>query len=352
MTTAKLKMPNVPALDGFRALAVLIVIISHAGAGKFIPGGFGVTIFFFLSGYLITSLLRIEAANFGRIDLQDFYVRRSIRIGPPLFVTGVIVAALSLMGLFATRINLPSVVVDAAFLTNYNQSLPESWRHSLPMPLWSLDVEEHFYIIFSTVFAFLLIRTKPSMAARYCALACGIVLSIRCANALFFRDIALNYYWSHTRMDSILFGCILALWNNPAVDKGAWRPSKLSVAGAFVILALCFVVRGEIFRETIRYTLQGGALFVIFSASLHDRDWALGFLGSAPLRWIALISYTLYLIHFPVFQLVDRWQVPGGVITGVVISVLYATGMYWVIERPLGNWRRARKARFKPGLSR
>jgi peptidoglycan/LPS O-acetylase OafA/YrhL len=82
---------------------------------------------------------------------------------------------------------------------------------------------------------------------------------------------------------------------------------------------------------------------VVFAATLHHRGWALRFLGSAPLRWVALISYTLYLIHLPVFRLLERWQVPGGVVIGSVISVVYATGMYWLIERPLGNWRRSRR---------
>jgi peptidoglycan/LPS O-acetylase OafA/YrhL len=341
--TTKFQMAHVPALDGMRAIAILIVLVAHAGAGKFVPGGFGVTIFFFLSGYLITSLLRVEASRTGKIDLRDFYFRRAIRILPPLYVTAAILAVLSIWGVFGRTLNLPSLVLDGAFLTNYDQLLPEKFLHSLPIPLWSLDVEEHFYLIFSTVFAVVMVHMKPTRAALICAVACAVILGIRFLDVVLLKDITVNYYWSHTRMDSILFGCILALWNNPAIDEHAWRPGKLTVIGAFALLALCLAVRGNLFRETIRYTLQGIALFVIFSAALHNRGMALRMLGSTPMKWIALISYTLYLVHFPIFLALERYQVPGAVVIGIALSLLYSLAMYWLVEYPLGEWRRNRR---------
>ena len=95
-----LNFRHVPQLDGIRAIAVLIVMISHGGLGKYVPGGFGVTIFFFLSGYLITSLLRVEVACNGRVDFKAFYIRRTLRIMPPLYVTLVILTAMYLAGVF------------------------------------------------------------------------------------------------------------------------------------------------------------------------------------------------------------------------------------------------------------
>lgn len=347
METTKLQMAHVPALDGMRAIAILMVLVAHAGAGKVVPGGFGVTIFFFLSGYLITSLLRLEASRTGRIDLRDFYFRRAIRILPPLYITAAILAVLSIWGVFGRTLNLPSLALDGAFLTNYDQLLPEKFQYSLPIPLWSLDVEEHFYLIFSTVFAVVMVRMKPTRAALICAVACAVIVGVRFLDAFLLTDITVNYFWSHTRMDSILFGCILALWNNPAIDGNAWRPSKLTVIGAFALLALCLAVRGDLFRETIRYTLQGIALFVIFSAALHDRGMALRILGSAPMRWIALISYTLYLVHFPIFLALERYQVSSAAAIGIALSLLYSSAMYWLVEYPLGEWRRDRRKRPK-----
>jgi peptidoglycan/LPS O-acetylase OafA/YrhL len=335
-------MAHTPVLDGFRALAILIVMASHAGLGKFVPGGFGVTIFFFLSGYLITSLLRIEAANTGKIDVPAFYLRRTIRIFPPFYITGAIVAALSVAGVLSGTISLKMVLLDGLFLTNYNHIELANFGHSLPMPLWSLDVEEHFYLIFSTVFAFLFVRMAPRRAAFWCAVACAVILLIRCANAALLPDFSQNYYWSHTRMDSILFGCILAMWKNPAIDTDLWHPNRWHVALAFAVLGVCLAVRNDVFRETVRYTLQGIALFVLFTAALQSKGAAARVLGSAPLRWIALISYTLYLIHLPMLLLFYRYQVPGAALFGIAAALIYSTLMYFAIERPLGEWRRAK----------
>lgn len=338
-------MAHAPVLDGFRALAILIVMVSHAGLGKLVPGGFGVTIFFFLSGYLITSLLRIEAANTGRIDIPAFYMRRTIRIFPPLYITGAVVAVLCVAGVLTARLDPKMVVLDGLFLTNYAPSIFSSLGQPLPMPLWSLDVEEHFYLIFSTVFALGLARLTPTRAALWCGIACAAILLIRCANVVLLADYSQNYYWSHTRMDSILFGCVLAMWHNPAIDADAWKPKAWHVAAALATLGFCLVVRNPMFRETIRYTMQGMALFVLFAAALHDKGMAARLLGSAPLRWIALISYTLYLIHLPAILIFERYRVPGAALLGIVVAILYSTLMYVAVERPLGEWRRRRNSK-------
>ena len=95
----KTRIPDgqIPSLDGIRAVSILIVFLSHAGLGHLIPGGFGVTVFFFLSGFLITSLLIREYDRNGRISLPLFYIRRVLRLGPPILVTmlagGLLVAA-------------------------------------------------------------------------------------------------------------------------------------------------------------------------------------------------------------------------------------------------------------------
>ncbi|MEO5494544.1 MAG: acyltransferase [Sphingomonas sp.] len=338
-------MTHAPVLDGFRALAILIVMVSHAGLGKFVPGGFGVTIFFFLSGYLITSLLRIEAANTGKIDIPAFYMRRTIRIFPPLYITGGIVAALCINGMLDNSISGQMVLLDGLFLTNYSHLTLDNFGQSLPMPLWSLDVEEHFYLIFSTVFALVVGRLAPAKAAMWCAIACGAILMVRVANVVLLSDFSQNYYWSHTRMDSILFGCVLAMWNNPAIDRDAWRPKLWHVGAALVTLVLCLVVRNPVFRETIRYTLQGIALFVLFAAALQNKGIVARVLGSTPLRWIALISYTLYLIHLPLLLIFYRYQVPGAALFGIAAAVIYSTLMYLAVERPLGEWRRKRNSK-------
>src|SRR5688500_8756944 len=130
------KMPVVPELEGIRAIAVAIVFVSHVGFGHIVPGGLGVTIFFFLSGYLITSLLRSEAAACGRIDLWRFYVRRTLRIMPPLYITLLFSGLLVAIGLAPIKLDAGSVLSQIFFLANYERL----WgpHQGFPIPLWSL----------------------------------------------------------------------------------------------------------------------------------------------------------------------------------------------------------------------
>lgn len=334
-------MGHVPVLDGFRALAIILVVISHGGAAGIVPGGFGVTIFFFLSGYLITTLMRVEAAQTGSVNLREFYLRRSVRILPPLYVTGALVALLTISGLIPVTLTLRSLLLDALFLTNYAQQFPQSFNHSLPMPLWSLDVEEHFYVILSTVFALIFVRLSTIRAAVACAIACCVVLTIRVVNVIVLPDYSLNYYWSHTRIDSILFGCCLALWQNPALDEAPWRPKRLHVFAALFVLGACIAIRNQAFRETLRYSLQGIALFVLFSAALQDVGVCRRILGSTALRGVALISYTLYLVHMPAFAIFEHYRVPAAPLLGILLSLAYSIAMYRFVEAPLGRWRRS-----------
>lgn len=322
-----------PALDGLRATAILIVMLSHAGLGKMIPGGFGVTIFFFLSGYLITTLLRIEAIKTGRVSLKAFYYKRTLRIMPPMFLTIAFVAMLSLYGFTGRAVTTAGVASDFAFLTNY---APQLGLHGgVGIPLWSLDVEEHYYILFSTLFAVAFARMDGNRAAVVCLALTAVPLLFRIGMALSGDDLSNVFYWTHTRLDSILWGSVLAFWQNPAIDRDAWKPKLWHFAAALFALAVCLVIRSEVFRETIRYTIQGAALLVIFSFLLQDRSIMARVLGSSPLRWIALISYTLYLAHMPALAIAEHLGWPAPVITGFLVAFLYAIVMRIIVERPL-----------------
>lgn len=338
------RMPTIPALDGIRAIAVLIVIASHAGLGRIVPGGFGVTLFFFLSGYLITTLLRVEWSAHGAISLRDFYVRRTLRIMPPLYITMAVVAGAIGSGLLVARITGAALAADALFLTNY---MPD-WGASLPMPLWSLDVEEHFYLVFPALFAAVLARMEPRRAAAICLAACAAVLVLRISLVLTPPVSQFIQYWTHTRIDSILFGCCLALWRNPAIDRDPWRPRAWHVVAALSVLALCFVVRDPFFRETARYSLQGGALFVLFAFAVQAGGVTARVLSSPSLRVVALLSYTLYLVHMPALMLAEQVGLPAHALFGVAASFAYAWAMYVLVERPLGRLRKRLHARAGP----
>jgi len=336
------RMPYLPELDGVRAVAILIVFIGHARLAASFPAGFGVTIFFFLSGYLITTLLRIERDVTGHVDLKAFYVRRVLRINPPLWLTMLAIWILCATGLIQQILHPLAIAGEAFFFVNYLSSYGQD--DGLPIPLWSLAVEEHFYLIFPAAFMFASRRIPSVRIADYCAAACVIVLLVRLVNILIFHLIEPNYYWTHTRIDSILFGCILALKGNPLLDANAWRPKLYHVALAISALLVTFTLRHPLAREGFRYTLQGVALFVIFAWMLQTRGgWLSSLLTFAPVQLIGKYSYTLYLVHYGIIVAL-RGALPGvspwvqAAISGT-LSMLFAAAMYSIVERPLGRLR-------------
>ena len=137
-----------PALDGLRALSILLVVASHLGLGHIIPGGLGVTIFFFISGFIITRMLLSENARCGAISLTAFYVKRAFRLAPALLVY----ILLCLLSFAALGEPIPLLDITAAifYAANY-YNVFHGWGGGAESPLsilWSLAVEEHFYLAF------------------------------------------------------------------------------------------------------------------------------------------------------------------------------------------------------------
>lgn len=334
-----LSMPQTPQLDGLRAIAIAIVFFGHSGFGG---GGLGVTVFFFLSGYLITSLLRAEVAQRGSIDLPAFYLRRTLRIMPPLYISLLLVFVVWNLGWLSHPVDPWAIPAQVLFVQNY----AGLWGHSEGLPLtglWSLAVEEHFYLVFPLLYLTVLGRMTPTRAATWCLTTCVAVLGLRIVNVLVLDDYSVNYQWTHTRIDSILFGSCLALWNNPILDKAPWQPRWWHAAVALGLMAFTFVYRDPVFRETIRYSLQGLALFVLFSYALQDKGLVSWGLSSWAARRIGLYSYTLYLIHNPLFKLADQYLEVHGLartLLVLVAALAYSAAMYALVERPAGNLRR------------
>jgi peptidoglycan/LPS O-acetylase OafA/YrhL len=150
---AKREALQIPSLDGLRAVSFLVVFAAHAGL-EVVPGGFGVTVFFFLSGYLITTLMRVEAERTGHVSLKHFYLRRALRILPPFYIVLTAATALAEIGFLGdTRPQLRPVLSQVLHFTNY-WIAAHGWRGIAPGTgvYWSLAVEEHFYLLFPAVF--------------------------------------------------------------------------------------------------------------------------------------------------------------------------------------------------------
>ncbi len=168
-----------PGLDGLRAISVMFVMFSHYGYGKLVPGALGVTIFFFLSGFLITTLLLREMAVTGRLDIRAFFMRRLLRLGPELL--GLIIVS-GLAGAIYIGLPRPADVLAALFyVSNYYKILSDAgfftpdirWPH-----LWSLAVELHFYLVYPFLFIIVIGGARKFIGAL--SLVCVLTLAWRC----------------------------------------------------------------------------------------------------------------------------------------------------------------------------
>src|SRR4028119_1265646 len=167
----------IPSLDGIRTIAFLIVFVSHAGATHLVPGGFGVTVFFFLSGYLITTLLRREYEENQVINLKHFYLRRLVRILPGFYLVLFLASILTLIGVLEGEMQLPGFLSLVLHYYNYYEAF--AGGYGIPpgtSVYWSLAVEEHFYCLFPFLYISLLKRGVSPQRQRL--IIWGICLAI------------------------------------------------------------------------------------------------------------------------------------------------------------------------------
>ncbi|CAM3818858.1 acyltransferase family protein [Litorimonas haliclonae] len=341
--TAKAQYGYIPGLDGIRAIAVLIVIIAHFGLTNLIPGGFGVTVFFFISGFLITRLLLAEARIKGKIHLKDFYIRRIVRLYPALIF--MVVGSTALYLLLGQGGPKPLEFTAAlGYFTNIYQVAVRAGGELPFMPwthLWSLAVEEHFYLIFPLLMVIFGVFKRRLIWALMGLLA--LVPLWRLFTYSTFETLPVvdyNYMMTDARIDSIVWGCFLSVLLDKDIREGlvqkltGWLP----IVGAGAILLLCFALRDESFRYIWRYSLQGAALFILVLNLYFFRPvrWSLGVLELWPLVWIGRLSYPLYLWHFPVLDLSHRFMEPG--VAQLSVAVIGSLGIsifsFFLVEKP------------------
>lgn len=352
MNASESKKPSsgtIPSLDGIRAIAVGLVVIAHSGLENRVPGGLGVTIFFVLSGYLITTLMRIEHGRLGSIDYRNFYLRRLLRLMPPLLIVVAVTAVLARLGVIDEAYTIGGLLSTLFYFGNYYVITYDyvGIPHGMGV-VWSLAVEEHFYILYPFLAAFLLRRTRASLAALTLTLLCVVVLAWRYWLAS--HGVADEYInmATDTRIDAILIGCIVALWKNPWLDRKQVQPRSqdwLLMAACLAGLAASLLYRDEFFRQTLRYTVQGVAIAgLLYLSVLHSQRAPFRWLNFRPLVYLGGVSYTVYLSHHvTMFALAKHWpqlNVIALFLATLVITLGVAELMRRWVEQPTARLRK------------
>ncbi|PIE32567.1 MAG: hypothetical protein CSA55_03190 [Ilumatobacter coccineus] len=379
-------VPYLPGLDGMRALAVVVVMIYHA-SDQWLGGGFlGVEVFFVISGYLITMLLMAERERDGRIHLGQFWLRRAKRLLPAL---GVLLLAVVIYSSFFRTGDLGKVRGDVIAGMTYVSNWFQIWigdgyaaagdfvplRH-----LWSLAVEEQFYLIWPLVMvAFLARRTTRQLAltARWLILAAVVIAGV---TALVFVSGRIDtcqstpqgfwtiagrciskadtlYLSTITRSTGILLGAAFAMvWRPKAIMRGPLRRAhlRLDLIGLVGIAVLAVLVWRLHFVTANGYDawlFRGGflvtdvATLAVIAPIAHEHSWLSRILALQPLRWIGTRSYGLYLYHWFIYQIIRK--VAGRPLTivefvvAMVITVVITEASYRIVETPVrrGTWR-------------
>jgi peptidoglycan/LPS O-acetylase OafA/YrhL len=352
---------RVAPLDGVRGIAVILVLAFHLGLPGTRGGWVGVDVFFGLSGFLITSLLVGEWRATGRVSFSRFWARRARRLLPALLVMlpGVILAALlldratpSLRGdAFATLgyvANWRFIASDQSYFTSFDVS---PLRHT-----WSLAIEEQFYLVWPLAIVLLLrfVRRPALRIAAVVALAAWSAWWMRVV-ALDGTDLSRAYYGSDTRLATILAGCVAALAVAAASDRTRARLRRVSgwlVAVPGVALVAVVVSVSE--DRAWLYTSGGFAGIAVLAAVVVVGAAHLGpgrvrrILALPLLVRAGLLSYGLYLWHWPVIVLLERVDLPrpGLVAVQVGVAVTLAELSYRFVEHPI----RTRRLRFVHAL--
>jgi peptidoglycan/LPS O-acetylase OafA/YrhL len=364
---APLRLGRQPALDGLRGIAIVAVVLHHWHVPGFIGGYLGVDLFFVLSGFLITALLLQELGESGRVDLRNFYVRRTLRLLPALVVLLVIFGGYMLLRSSPEvwRARRDAIVSVLFYFANWRWALAPT-EHDVLGPLlhtWSLSVEEQFYLFWPP----LLLGLMALGAGRRVVLGTLAVLILACGAwriALLQRgvtDVRL-FAGTDTRIDSLLVGCALAVLlsgSAPLVD--AERTTRAHVSGLGALVVLGFLI--AVVPMHSRWLYLGGQLLVamlgagLIYGALRGSGPLVAGLSWMPLRWFGTLSYSLYLWHYPLIAfgrqlgvMRENHPTPLRVLVPLgIATLLCAWGSFQLVERPFLRMRGRFQPRSGPG---
>jgi peptidoglycan/LPS O-acetylase OafA/YrhL len=349
-------------IDAMRAFAVMLVVVAHAGLGGVVPGGSGVTIFFSISGFIITLLLLKERERSGGFAVGDFYWRRALKIFPPFLVVVLLPSiALLLAGVPLSAEGLGSQVF---FVFNWFYLASGTNIEVLAGSdvVWSLSIEEQFYIVFAVLWI-VIVRWRRWKIATASLAGAAIVYATVVRVVLASAGPGASdriYYGTDTRMDAIAFGALAAIavatWTHRG-ERSSWVTKLLGSEGALIAWGAIYVgsliIRDEWFRDTFRFTLQSiAAIGVIVYGMMRSSGWVhnavMSFSSNRIVTLLGLASYSIYLAHLTAMDalsgLIDL--VPTGwaqILARATVGTAAGIGIYFAVERPVALWRSRRK---------
>jgi peptidoglycan/LPS O-acetylase OafA/YrhL len=351
------KRRYITGLDGIRAIAVIMVLAYHLKLALFKSGFLGVTVFFVLSGYLITGILISEVEEEGTIDLKNFWLRSIRRLVPAVMSMAVVIIFVSAV---VNRIIFTKGCKDfLASVLGFNNwwqifnkvsyfeaaGVPSPFTHC-----WSLAIETQFYLIYPLILLgiYKLVKSREEGRAKRGLLFAGVTLLLALISVILMivlfdpqQDASRVYYGTDTRAFSLLFGALLAiLWEYQMV------PRRLSASVNMVLGSVSFavlLVMTIAINGSSNFWYRGGqfvgtilTVLVIYTVS-GRKTWLSRFLSNPVLKWIGDRSYSIYLWHYPIILLISKGIKASWWITliEIVLSVVLAELSYRFIETPI-----------------
>ena len=351
------KRRYITGLDGIRAIAVIMVLAYHLKLALFKSGFLGVTVFFVLSGYLITGILIFEVEEEGTIDLKNFWLRRIRRLVPAVMSMAVVIIFVSAV---VNRVIFTKGCKDfLASVLGFNNwwqifnkvsyfeaaGVPSPFTHC-----WSLAIETQFYLIYPLILLgiYKLAKSRGEGRAKRGLLFAGVTLLLALISVILMivlfdpqQDASRVYYGTDTRAFSLLFGALLAiLWEYRMV------PRRLSASVNMVLGSVSFavlLVMTIAINGSSNFWYRGGQFFgtiltvlMVYAVS-GRKTWLSRFLSHPVLKWIGDRSYSIYLWHYPIILLISKGIKASWWITliEIVLSVVLAELSYRFIETPI-----------------
>lgn len=342
--STKAKIGYIKTLDGWRAIAISIVIFAHAHdslTAYFGPnalfdllseqGLFGVRIFFSLSGFLITLRIIEEIENRGTLNLLGFYIRRCFRILPPLYLFCLVTAVLGVLGIMP--LGLLEWISGPLFFTNLVDDKTWFIGH-----LWSLSVEEHFYLLWPAAIVAISMTKLPRIILLLVA-TIGVWRIVAWKNEFY---TSVEVFWGRTdiQFDGLLWGCFFAILYRYGNKKIVSRLSTplFSMVSGFLVIGCIPLMTSDYKLSMLIYSVQAALLPVMLLGTVTNPDWIIAkFLETGVIKWIGRLSYSLYLWQQLFFvpnefiisdiSYLQVWPI------NLIALLLCASASYYLVER-------------------